>query len=96
MLFGRAVVSTLAVVSGGLGFLTGIRLQSPNLRSLRLCHRRRRAVRRRLRRHRLHADAPRAQEKCALETRIEELSDRNWELREAEERARSLLKRKAT
>ena len=27
----------------------------------------------------------------ALEARIEELSDRNWELREAEERARSLL-----
>ena len=27
----------------------------------------------------------------AMETRIEELSDRNWELREAEERARSLL-----
>ena len=26
-----------------------------------------------------------------LEARIEELSDRNWELREAEERARSLL-----
>ena len=27
----------------------------------------------------------------ALEARVEELSDRNWELREAEERARSLL-----
>src|SRR5262249_25145417 len=27
----------------------------------------------------------------AMEARIEELSDRNWELREAEERARSLL-----
>src|ERR1700687_2740495 len=28
VLFGRAVVSTMAVVSGWLGFLTGIRLQS--------------------------------------------------------------------
>ena len=30
ILFGRAVVSTMAVVSGWLGFLTGVRLQSSN------------------------------------------------------------------
>ena len=30
VLFGRSVVATMAVVSGWLGFLTGIRLQSSN------------------------------------------------------------------
>ena len=32
----------------------------------------------------------------ALQPRYEELSDRNWELREAEERAAACWKRKAT
>ncbi len=93
VLFGRTVVVTLSVVSGGLGFLAGIRFQSgtydPHSYAIGagalfagacafiafLLMRRR--VAKEIRR--------------ALELQIEELSDRNWELREAEERARSLL-----
>src|ERR1017187_3502979 len=91
VLFGRAVVATMAVVSGCLGFLAGVRLQSSNAdpyayatgvgaRFAGTC-----AVfafmlmRQRAHKAKLHA----------LEARVEELSDRNWELREAEERARS-------
>jgi len=93
VLFGRAVVITLAIVSGALGFLTGVRMQSSSYDPyayatgagalfagactvIAFMLIRRRVLKERLRR---------------LETRIEELSDRNWELREAEERARSLL-----
>jgi signal transduction histidine kinase/CheY-like chemotaxis protein len=96
VLFGRAVVSTMAVVSGWLGFLTGIRLQSSNYDPYAYgtgvgalfaaaCA----VIAFMLMRQRAHADKVRA-----LETRIEELSDDNWELREVEvstlEKARDL------
>src|SRR6202158_2324640 len=86
VLFGRAVVSTMAVVSGWLGFLTGVRLQSSNydpyayatgvgalFAAACAC------IAFMLMRQRAHADKVRA-----LETRIEELSDDAWELREIE------------
>lgn len=93
LLFGRTVMTTLAVVSGGLGFLTGIRFHGdtydPHAYAtgagalfaaacavIAFMLMRRRAMRDKLRR---------------AEARAEELADRNWELREAEERARSLL-----
>ncbi len=93
ILFGRAVVSTMAVISGWLGFLTGVRLQASNYDPYAYgtgvgalfaaaCA----AIALMLMRQRSHAEKIRA-----LETRIEELSDDNWELRESEERARSLL-----
>ena len=37
-----------------------------------------------------------AAENARLEARIEELGDRNWELKELAERSRSFLRRKAT
>src|SRR5664279_212893 len=86
VLFGRSVVATLAVVSGWLGFLTGIRLQSSNydpyayatgvgalFAAACAC------IAFMLMRQRAHADKVHA-----LETRIEELSDDTWELREVE------------
>jgi PAS domain S-box-containing protein len=93
VLFGRAVMATLAVLSGALGFLAGIRFQSgtydPNAYAtgaatlfaiacvaIAVLLVRWRTLRNRLRR---------------AEVQIEELSDRAWEMREAEERARSLL-----
>ena len=93
ILFGRAVMTTLAVVSGALGFLTGIRISHSNYDPyayatgvgalfaaacaiIAFMMVRRRVLLERLRR---------------TEARAEELADRNWELREAEERARSLL-----
>ena len=93
VLFGRAVVSTMAVISGWLGFLTGVRLQSSNYDPYAYatgvgalfaatCA----VIAFMLMRQRAHADKMRA-----LQTRIEQLSDDNWELRETEERARSLL-----
>jgi len=93
ILFGRAAVTTLALFSGALGFFTGIRLQAGNFdpytyatgtgallaaacTAIAYLLVRRRAVVKKLR---------------ALEAQVDELSDCNWELREAEERARSLL-----
>jgi PAS domain S-box-containing protein len=93
VLFGRAVVITLSVVSAWLGFLAGIRFQSgdydPHAYAIgasalfagacaviAFMLMRRRFAKIKIR---------------MLEARLEELSDRNWELREAEERARSLL-----
>jgi PAS domain S-box-containing protein len=93
VLFGRTVVITLSIVSAWLGFIAGIRLQSgtydPHAYAIGAgalfagaC-----AViavmlmRRRFVKIEMHV----------LEARADELSDRNWELREAEERARSLL-----
>jgi PAS domain S-box-containing protein len=93
ILFGRTVVITLSVISGGLGFLTGVRMQShtydPHAYAtgagalfcaacavIAVMLMRRRVAKEKLR---------------ALQARYEDLSDRNWELREAEERARSLL-----
>src|SRR5664280_1607261 len=96
VLFGRAVVSTMAVVSGWLGFLTGIRLQSSTYDPYAYgtgvgalfaaaCA----VIAFMLMRQRTHADKVRA-----LETRIEELFDDNWELHEVEmnalEKARDL------
>ena len=93
VLFGRAVMTTLAIISGTLGFLTGVRMQSgtydPHAYAtgagalfaaacavIAFMLMRRRAAKIKLRK---------------VELRAEELFDRNWELREAEERARSLL-----
>jgi len=93
VLFGRAAMTTIAVVSGALGFLIGIRLRSSSYdpydfaagvgalfavacTTIAVLLIRRRALLAKLRR---------------LEMRLDELSDRNWELGEAEERARSLL-----
>jgi len=93
VLFGRAAVTTMAVISGGLGFLAGIAIQRDNYdpygyatgvgalfaaacTAIAILLMHRRAMRERMR---------------ALEARLDEMSDRNWELREAEERARSLL-----
>ncbi|MFN3658497.1 MAG: ATP-binding protein [Pseudolabrys sp.] len=93
LLFGRTVVTTAAVFSAGVGFLAGILVQRPNFdpydfatgagallafacTAIAFLLSRRRATAARLR---------------ALEAELEELTDRNWELREAEERARSLL-----
>ena len=93
VLFGRAVVTTFAVVSGGLGFLAGMRFQGDTYDPkayaigasalfaaactvIAFMLIRRRAMRNKLR---------------AVRAANEELMDRNWELREAEERARSLL-----
>src|SRR5579864_2029821 len=86
VLFGRAVVSTLAVVSGWLGFLAGIELQKSNYDPYSYatgvgalfaatCA----IIALMLMRQRSYADKMRA-----LETRIEELSDDNWELHEFE------------
>ncbi len=93
VLFGRSVVITLSAISAVLGFLAGTRVQAqnydPNTYAMGVAALlavacvaiaylliRRRAAARKIRR---------------LETRIDELSDEQWELREAEERARSLL-----
>src|SRR5450631_3593465 len=96
VLFGRAVVSTMAVVSGWLGFLTGVRLQSSNYDPYAYatgvgalfaatCT----IIAFLLMRQRAHTDQVRA-----LVKRIEELSDDNWELHEVEmnalEKARDL------
>jgi signal transduction histidine kinase/CheY-like chemotaxis protein len=86
VLFGRSVMATMAVVSGWLGFLTGIRLQSSNYDPYAYgtgvgalfaaaCA----FIAFMLMRQRAHADKVRS-----LEARIEELSDDNWELREVE------------
>ncbi|MGH6727332.1 MAG: histidine kinase dimerization/phospho-acceptor domain-containing protein, partial [Pseudolabrys sp.] len=93
VLFGRSVVATMAVISGWLGFLTGVRLQASNydpyaygtgvgaLFAAACAVIALMLMRQRRYSERMHA----------LETRIEELSDDNWELRENEERARGLL-----
>ena len=86
VLFGRAVVTTMTVVSGWLGFLTGVRLQSSNYDPYAFgtgvgtlfaatCA----VIAFMLMRQRTHAEKVRV-----LEARIEELSDDNWELREVE------------
>ncbi|HTQ83755.1 MAG TPA: ATP-binding protein [Pseudolabrys sp.] len=93
VLFGRAVVTTLAIVSAGLGFLTGIQVQSNTYDPYAYatgvgalfaaaCA----VIAFMLTRRRAGVEKIRT-----LGARVDELSDRNWELREAEERARSLL-----
>ena len=93
VLFGRAAFTTLSIFSAGLGFITGMRMQGSTydpaayatgaaalccaaFAVIALLLMRRRVLKEKLR---------------VLEARIEELSDSNWELRESEERARSLL-----
>jgi PAS domain S-box-containing protein len=93
VLFGRAVMTTLAVVSAGLGFFAGIRFKSSTYDPyayatgvgalfaaacalIAFMLMRRRAGMEKIR---------------ALTAQVDELTDLNWELREAEERARSLL-----
>ena len=86
VLFGRAVFTTMAIVSGWLGFITGIRLQSSNYDPYAYgtgvgalfaaaCA----VIAFMLMRQRNHKEKVRA-----LEARIDELSDENWELREVE------------
>jgi signal transduction histidine kinase/DNA-binding response OmpR family regulator len=89
LLFSRSAITTLAVISGGLGFLTGIRMGSRDYNPhtyaigagalfaaacavIAFMLYRRRVVLSRLNQ---------------LETKVEELSDRNWELHDAEVRA---------
>ena len=93
ILFGRSVVITLSVLAGTLGFLTGVRMQDhtydPHAYAtgagalfaaacavIAFMLTRRRAAKEKLR---------------ALQSRYDDLADRHWELRETEERARSLL-----
>ena len=86
VLFGRAAVATMALVSGWLGFIAGIRLQSSNNDPYAFamgvgalfaaaCA----VIAFMLMRQRAHKAKVRA-----LEARIDELSDENWELREVE------------
>ena len=93
VLFGRAAFTTLSIFSAGLGFMTGVRMNSSTydpyayatgaaalccaaFAVVALLLMRRRALKEKLR---------------LAEARNEELSDSNWELREGEERVRSLL-----
>ncbi len=93
ILFGRAAMTTIAVVSAALGFLFGILMQRPNydpatygagvaVLLAAACT----AIAYLLARRRALAAKMRR-----LEARAEELADRNWELGESEERLRSLL-----
>ncbi len=93
VLFGRAAVTTIAVISGTAGFLIGILLQRPNydpqtfsmgvaaLLALACA-----VITGLLMRRRTLLGKMRN-----LEARVDELSDGIWELGEAEERGRSLL-----
>ncbi len=89
LLFGRAVVGTLAVVSGALGFLTGIEIQSeqynPHSYAIGagfLC-----AVACTVLAFMLYRRRVAKLRMIALEAQIEELSDKNWQLHEAEMQA---------
>ncbi len=93
VLFGRTVVTTLSIISGGLGFFAGARMQhgtyDPHAYAIgagALFAAAMAVIAFLLMRRRVNK-----QKRRVLEARVEELSDRNWELREAEERARSLL-----
>lgn len=93
VLFGRTVVITWAVISAALGFLAGIAIQQSNYDPYAFatgvgvlfaaaCT----VIALLLMRRRAHAAR-----RQMLEARVEELEDKNWELREAEEHVRSLL-----
>jgi len=93
ILFGRSAVITLSVISGGLGFLAGIRISSPDydphsyaIGTGALFAAACAVIAFLLYRRRV---AKGRQRHLAL--RIEELSDQLWEAREAEVRARGLL-----
>jgi signal transduction histidine kinase/DNA-binding response OmpR family regulator len=86
VLFGRVVMSTLAVVSGWLGFISGIELQKSNYDPYAyatgvgaLFAAASAVIAFMLMRQRKYHDKMRA-----LESRLEELSDDNWELHEIE------------
>ena len=93
ILFGRAAFTTMSVVSVAVGFFAGIEIGRGNFDAgnyavgvgalfavacamLALMLMRRRSLLRRL---------------SALQAEVDDLADRNWELREAEERARGLI-----
>ena len=89
LVFGRAVVATLAVVSGTLGFLTGIQFQSeqynPHSYAIGagfLC-----AVACTVLAFMLYRRRVAKLRMIALEAQVEELADKNWELHEAEMQA---------
>ena len=89
LLFGRAVVGTLAVVSGALGFLTGIEVKSaqynPHSYAIGagfLC-----AVACTVLAFMLYRRRVAKLRMIALEAQVDELSDKNWELHEAEMQA---------
>lgn len=88
-LLGRAVFIAWAIIAAGAGFLAGVNAQNAtyNLAVYAVSLVAACAVAATIL---LRLRVTRAA-KRALELRNEELSDRNWELREAEERARSLL-----
>lgn len=93
ILFGRSAVITLSVISGGLGFLAGIRVSSPDydphsyaIGTGALFAAACAVIAFLLYRRRLAKNRQRD-----LELRIEELSDQLWEAREAEVRARGML-----
>lgn len=93
ILFGRSAFVTLSVISGGLGFLAGIRLSSPNydphgyaIGAGALFAAACAVIAFLLYRRRIAKGRQRN-----LEIRIEELSDQLWEAREGEVRARGLL-----
>ena len=97
ILFGRAVTTTLAIVAIALGFLAGIKLRAeaydPHAYAIgasslfaAACS----VIAFLLFRRRTHRGRM-----LALETRIEELSDRNWELHEAEMSALALARDQA-
>ncbi len=93
LLFSRSVFVTTAIVFGAIGFLAGIAIQRPNfdpysfatgvgaLFALACAAIAILLARKRKMRHKM----------LTLEAKLEEFADRNRELREAEERARSLL-----
>ena len=93
VLFGRSVVVTMSVIAGIIGFVVGTRTQAahydPNTYAIGVAALLAVActviayllIRRRARLRKIRQ----------LEARIDELADEQWELREAEERARSLL-----
>jgi len=90
VLFSRAVMTTLAVLSAGLGFLTGVRLKADTydphtfaIGAAALFCAASTVIAFLLYRRRLAKDRYRA-----LQARCEQIADENWELREAQERAR--------
>lgn len=88
VLFGRTVVSTIAVIAIALVLVSGVQINPYAYASgigalfAAACA---------IIAYLLYRRRVRLEEIRALECRIDDLADRNWELREAEERARSLL-----
>ena len=93
ILFGRSAVVTLSVISGGIGFLAGIRLSSPGYdpHSYAIGTGALFAAACAIIAFLLYRRRVAKSRRRELENRIEELSDQLWEAREAEVRARGLL-----